>query len=537
MSLPANTVQLVPPVVWRDVIEESITSSPQQAVRGLALGITSALHNQHTGITPLLAYQLAEAIIQKSSAYRDDPARSLVIRLRESLKRLYDSRGILKYPENDQYALILRTSVNYSVFKLIAPIIDTLCRDVLKKTMLFSENPRTSVTLTDYQAYDIELRYAFMSVCQPNSKVLPETFWQDRALTLINLTAQRSSDEVNLYPSNTLQEMDIFLNLNSSPPNTRSKQHRVDIPLPSQQVDPRLNESGIDSISMTTNTNELHRRLYSEYQYPQAIQMDRIFNSGYMAFKPPPLPIQQQDTLILAMFPGIFGANVSAFLKTTWFNFTMYMADILRSNHLDQSQFRWIEGDALYRARQHKLALKDIEHLHPPATQAFPASYRQHYLRSLGWFPDFMDSKRRFQKLNFEDSAYANHPTYPLLSHWYYGAWQMQMRDAEENDEEIESDSLHLDDYRFVHVMLFAPPEHDYDDFSFRGRFRGVPINHISITTLPIDGLTEQHWNFQHQPLLDDEWYKKEGSVFMQKLSGVLIERWITEILKEMQRG
>ena len=537
MILATYSVHLVPPVVWHEVIEQSITSSPQQAVRGLALGITSALHNQHTGITPSLAYQLAEAITQNSSAYRDDPARSLVIRLRESLKRLYDSRGILDYPETDQYALMLRTSVNYSVFKLIAPIIDTLCRDILNKNMLFSENPRTPVTLTAYQAYDIELRQAFIKACQINSKILPETFWQDRALTLINLTAQRSDDRVNLYPDNTLQDMDIFLNLNSPPPNIKSKHHRAQIPIPSQQVDPRLHESGIEGIAMTTNINELHRRLYSEYQYPQAIQIDRIFNSGYMAFKPPPLPIQQQDTLILAMFPGIFGANVSAFLKTTWFNFTMYMADILRSNKLDNSEFRWIEGDALYRAREHRLALKDIDHLHPPATASFPASYRQHYLRSLGWFPDYMDKKRRFKKLDFEDDVYAIHPTYPMLSHWYYGAWQMQMRDADAHNEEIESESLHLDDYRFVHVMLFAPPQDEYDDFSFRGRFQGVPMNHISITTLPINALTEQKWTFQHQPVLDEEWYKKDARTLMEKLSGALIERWMTEILKEMQSG
>ncbi len=536
MTLPATHIHLVPPVVWREVIEQSITSSPQQSVSGLALGMTSALHNQHTGITPSLAYQLAGALAQNSPAYRDDPARSLVMRLREALTRMYDSRGILAYPENERYALILRTSINYTVFQLIAPIIDILCRDVLTKNMLFSENPRTPVTLTEYQAYAIELRHAFISACQPRSTILPETFWQDRALTLVNLTAQRSGDEVNLFPDTSLQDMDIFLHLDSPPPARKNKHSRVQIPIPSQQVDPRLHETGIEGIAMTTNINEIHRRLYSEYQYPQEIQIDRIFNTGYMAFKPPPLPVQQQDTLILAMFPGIFNANVSAFLKTTWFNFSMYMADILRSNHLDHSQFRWIEGDALYRARQHRLILKDIDHLQPPATPTFPPSYRQHYMRTLGWFPDFMDNKRRFQKLQFEDNAYADHPTFPLLKHWYYGAWQMLMQDDQDSDDS-ETTSLQLDDYRYVHVMLFAPPEHEYDDFSVRGRFLGVPINHISVTTLPLHKLTDPHWNFQHLPVLDDEWYKKDAKVLMEKLSGVLIERWMGEILKEMQHG
>ena len=148
-----------------------------------------------------------------------------------------------------------------------------------------------------------------------------------------------------------------------------------------------------------------------------------------------------------------------------------------------------------------------------------------------------MDNKRRFQKLDFEDDAYADHPTFPLLKHWYYGAWQMQMQDIGNSADEAENTTLYLDDYRYVHVMLFAPPEDEYDDFSFRGRFRGVPINHISLTTLPIHNLTEQQWTFQHQPVLDEEWYKKETREFMDKLSGTLIEKWMTEIMKEMQRG
>lgn len=525
-----TSIHLVPPKVWQSIVAISISNN------SLAMGILSALHNQHTGITPTLAYRVANMLEQQNGIYNTEPAKSIIRQLRDALKDLYDPLRKLNYPDSEQYPLDLRSSASYVVFKLIAPIADAVCEQMLGTTYLFSEDKKLPVDRYAYDVYQNKFDRAFLDVCSGKITLLPKTFWQDRALTIVNLTAQESDNVANLQPDSTLQDMNIFLNLNAPPAGDSSKKQKIHLPTPSHQIDPRMNDTGIDGVSMTTRVDEVHRRLISEYQYPYALQMDRIFNQGYLVQKPPPMPIKKRDILLMAIFPaGIFEDTIQTFLKTTWFNFTMYMTNILRSNGLDNSQIRWVEGDQLYRMRTNTLDLSSIEHLELSPVATLPPTFRHHYLRALEWFPDFMDNNSHFHRINLADNATAKHQAYPLLEHWFTGVWNMQV--SRKGTQQTES-VVNLEDYRFVYVMVFLPPASQFDDVRFLRRFVGLNPQHIAITTMPTDRFIKPDWTYQNQAVLSEDWYKQDDTnALMYQLSSVLIEKWIVGLMREMQRG
>lgn len=402
--LPSQSyqVRLVGPAVWRPVVEEWFQKLSAQEAR-LAGAILSGLHSRHVGITPRLAASLTQAVLSPSSRRYQAPWKSIMETLRAVLRDLSDVSDALPQDRAvGEHGVVFGAGLSYTVFHIAQPIIEAACQYYLYETLLFcAEDPETAVSPKDYRIYQDRLWDAVQKVVYNPSNDLPLLFWKERAVMLESLTYRCFDDEHRVLPATDLPDMGIFLNLKPDTGFSRQQDHRK-LQMPDRQRlrERRLAEVGADGIRLTTRLEDLNHMLMSEHLYPELIHLDRLLNSGYWVIKRPPRPITLRHTLIVGLCPGVMlNLPASVLIKTCWFDFVLRFSHLLRSSGLDQSEFRWIEGDKFLWAREKSMLLKDMPRIPAPLSEQNRGAYRHLFLKALGWLPAFLDSHAYYKPL------------------------------------------------------------------------------------------------------------------------------------------
>ena len=147
------------------------------------------------------------------------------------------------------------------------------------------------------------------------------------------------------------------------------------------------------------------------------------------------------------------------------------LGDLLRWPELQDSEFRWIEGDAAHRTR---CASFPLVHVPPERAGSAHAVFRDAFMTLARWVPDYFETRAGFRALRIDPDADVDE-------------WTIAAGAAHAGE---------VDRFSFVHVMVFRPLIEDAhgaaaDGAARLGRLRaGLSLGyrrrrHVSITYVP----------------------------------------------------
>jgi hypothetical protein len=159
------------------------------------------------------------------------------------------------------------------------------------------------------------------------------------------------------------------------------------------------------------------------------------------------------------------------------------LARRLVSSRLQDSEFRWIEGDAAGRARRLSFPLG---HVPPDVPAVRHAEFRDAFMTLARWVPDYFETRAGFRPLGIDTDAFATD------EEWAIAAFHSNRDDRPGSGGRIEL----TDRFSFVHVMVFQSPIDDSRGTAAKaaerlGRLRaGLRLGyrrrrHVSVTYVP----------------------------------------------------
>lgn len=577
----ALRIDLIAPSIWRSA-EAAAYHSLSEGERRLAVSALTTLHERHAGLTPGLAASLAQTLLARAPGAYPEPWHSVNERLRWALEGLagVDARAAAEM-NAAAFQLRLNLSFAYLVLHVALPLCQAASRQIGQTCLFAEEELAESPDATEYARYAANLEKHMADLVAPLASLLPDLFWQERALALAGMARVRPGQrhgrvKPTLYPP----ELAVFLRLNPPLTPRRLTMRRPLIRLENPDVRTRrLPDAGSDGVHVSHDPADLHRMMLSEWHYPDEVWLDRLVNEGFMASHRPPRRVRLRDALIVGLLPGEVAVSpVGSFIKACWFEMLYPLSRLLRLGGLNRSELRWIEGDSAGRVSSRSMLLDALPAAATAAdgeaVVAAPALGRHAFRVGSGWLPAYLDDHVLF------DAAPAGAVAPPgaagALEQWFYRAWRAQRenpawhrpqtarydqtaaRDRAAGLGPQEYGALDVAGYAFVHVNLFAPAgpggAANGDDLATLARLRLLlgggdrPI-HFSLTSAPqrVDRVTRTDpapradqardhgvWSYQdgrpdHADLLGPDEAPTARAV-----AAALIDRWLATIIREL---
>jgi hypothetical protein len=184
----------------------------------------------------------------------------------------------------------------------------------------------------------------------------------------------------------------------------------------------------------------------SEFLNHPMVLADRLVNSGYLVHERRPRRAKLRDALVIGVMPHQVRATPhGAFAKACWADCMTRLARRLVTSRLQDSEFRWIEGDAAGRARRLSFPLAQV----PPDVPAVRhAEFRDAFMTLARWVPDYFETRAGFRPLGIDADSIATD------EEWAIAAFHGNQDDRPGSDGRVEL----IDRFSFVHVMVFQSP-------------------------------------------------------------------------------
>ena len=419
MKKNIDIIELIPPSVWRQIIGKYSFSLTDE--KRLKFSIINFMHNRHVGITPELAELLAYIIFHPGAQQKKGGVWSLV------LERLMKELELGKR----RLGIVFQANSAYTVFRIAMPVIEKACA-LIGQCCLFCEDEDVSnIDQIMYEEYALNLSNHIKQITTENKN--NELFWKERALSLTSFSSMIKTRKTFVsLPDIDTASLSFFLSLEPDIPKKKQNiQHIRDLPiLHKHRKIKKLKEEGIEGIHITREPEAINDILISEFINPEIILLDRLINTGYLAFKREPKREKLKDALIVAIIPWDVTNNLKIdFIKTCWFNCMMHLSILLREKKLQRSEFVWIEGDKFNNARFGNFSLEQM-HLTAIKDKA-NKSYRNIFLTSLRWMPFYYDRYSNYTQVTkekMEDDPEKTQEKIYNLKQWAGNAWKMQTK-------------------------------------------------------------------------------------------------------------
>ncbi|MCP5049067.1 MAG: hypothetical protein GY940_17995 [bacterium] len=557
-------VILIAPSIWEDLTQTSFSELPPQT-KPIAHSILATLQNRHIGITPNLSAELAHLITNPHSPHHNNPWTPTLKRLLEETSNNLQPTGIL-----------LNTIPLYTIIRLAAPIIEEANNQIQLCCLFCQDNIQNDTTKEDYNQYQSHLETQIHKIAETKNDFM-QTFWQDRALTLASYSSHAPSWN---KPETRLAELEpsalsLMLKLTPKLPKSQTLTIRPKIavdPLKHQETR-RMSEGGFSGIQITRRLDDMGDILLSEFLNPPAVLADRLINNGYLSLRRQTRREQLRDVLIVGMMPDALRSKPSThFIKACWFDFIARFGFMLYRGRLMRSEFRWLEGDPFGRVRNCNFLLNQMPRLDMPGNGDLPAEFRREFLMALGWLPQYLDTRGRFEKIPVYDAApqqlkVSGETNTENERKWAYSAWRSQKENLlwslENSGDSLpgvtsptgqHEKRLNIGGYAFVHIMLFLPAEKRrereasaaarlgplYSGFGL-GSSPGSDTGHkrsAGITWVPENLTDSSQWAFDCRGTQHSNPFSQQTTQWTShKIAGRLEEIWRSQILKEMQDG
>ncbi len=502
--------------------------------------------------------------------------------------------------ESSFVPLRFNASISYTVLRLAAPLVNQAVEQNGRAFLFCADDDGIrSIKSDTYHQYEAALSSNIYRLAGEEMKPHQQLFWQEKAIMLSSLTLKRSrsgvspsvamtqnqgASEHRLLPTVSDPNLSLFLTLQ---PDMRKREKRTkrqyQMAVRPQLRERYLPEAGADGVFVTRSPEDMQRMLVSEMSYPEIERLDRLFNSGFFAIERPPKPVRLRDILVVGLFPGTNGLQTSdIFSKTCWFEFLLHFSRLLKQSDMSRSELRWIEGDVYRRIRSISMMVNDLPDIPLTLNENNLQSYRQHFLMKLGWLPSYLDDYAYFDPLPLWEQGFSSSNDNRVkegYEAWVKAAWQAQKEDARwtqkkdqgyrrkhilmsDSEQPLSLKKWRLDQFAYVHLMIFLPrslrqgylvDEDEAGQVSADGdqQKRAIldrPTMHyrsllrhkahsgmsLSITWMP-ENAGSSDWYFSGRNYSGPVF--EENDLSLGSKAGRLVETWLANITKEMQRG
>jgi len=471
MERAAVQIELISREDWPTLFQKETTAYARVEKRALddraiqtARGALFWLHDRHLGLTPRLAFQLAELMLRPGPPNpRKNPWEAMLHRLRRELR---GPKGPSVGKSEPLYGLRLGAEPAYSVMRLAMPLLARACRRVGRSVLFCQDALSTPFRLADYRNYERLLEAALFRLVEKEESNHP--FWIERAHALAGLSQSGRLDApMDAVPDTATEDFAILWRLRPRMPREHRDQRRQSLVQPIPHHATRLmKEGGVDGIHRTRRLEDLGEMLASEWLYPPEIRADRLINSGFLARRRPPKREKRRDVLMAALAPGLFTPTQMAFLKTCWCEALAAFRQVLQRQGLRRSEFRWIAGDRHGDARS--LSVFPLDAVPPgPFARKEKANQRRKLLVPQGWTPHCFDERALHPDAYSAPKNMGPQDAAPL--DWFASVWRLQTdhpywrdQDPEEGADFAQtSDRLRVERFTQVHLLALAPTPPD----------------------------------------------------------------------------
>jgi hypothetical protein len=518
------------------------------------------MHNRHIGITPQLAVELAPLIID---AYASRQGRSA---WHDVLKRLQQETSDPLF----SFGVMLSTIPAYSVIRLAMPILEVACQRIHSCLLFCQDNIENDVTIETYNKYSRDLENEIKLMARNKEDSL-QLFWADRALTLAALSRRGNfpGTHASGLPETDPLALGLLLRLNpqlSQTPPLSSHSRQLTDPLKHREAS-RLKEGGFSGIQVTRRPEDMEDILLSEFVNPPVVLADRLVNNGFLSLRRQTRREQLRDVLITGMMPLELKPKLGAdFIKACWFDFIRRFGYMLAQSGRKRSEFRWLEGNQAGQVRSCYFLLQDLPDLAGPLKGHYDSSFRREFLMALGWLPQYLDTRYRFQPVPQYTARPGHQPTkeekevkpgLEFAKRWAFSVWRSQEENLQWMIHEPDKPNpigsrekrLNVDGFAAVHLMLFLPAE-------IRERGKGasaaarlgslysgfglgnIPGRNVSITWVPKQITISKEWAFDCRGKGESQTFFREkpaGKSSSHLIAGRLEEVWRNQLIKELR--
>jgi hypothetical protein len=508
-------VRLVPPSVWAPEVERyaapGTPSDPWTDPARLAHAALWVLQDAHVGITPKLAYELGRLLARKG-VLEPGVWSKLFRRLQEQL------------PRTDRSGLVAGSAPVYVLLNVVKPILREACAELRYSCLLCQDHTEGAVTADEYAAYGASLERVASRIAE--QRAAGPLFAAEHG----NIMAALSEPSAYVRSRALVPEIDrdslaLLLGLDAEVDFPERASHSTPAPSYIPKRRPAAEGSGgrVEGLRQGRGEGQLGSMVLSEFLNPPLVLVDRLLNSGYLVHERRPRRAKLRDALVVGVMPHEGRATQqSAFAKACWMDCMARLARRLVSARLEDSEFRWIEGDAAGRARSSSFPLGAL-----PAdmTAGRHAEFRDAFMTLLRWVPDYFERRAGFRSLGADRIANADE--------WAIAAWAAHVD--------------RVDSFSFVHVMLFHPPIDDGINAGAEGAARlgrlraGLGLGyrrrrHVSVTYVPgrLDRDTRPwHFGSDSDPYRPLRPVSSDGAA----LARALQSSWLDRLTKDIWHG
>jgi hypothetical protein len=542
-------VGLVGKPVWGPLLAAATDGLRPEEARWTA-AILAALHNRHAGITPVLACDLARlvATAQPHPDHAPGPWGAVFDRIGRAGRETADIPTPRRTTHG--YGLLLHAHPSYTILRVALPVVAFASAQRVGRCLLFAEGAvEDGATEEEYTAYAAELTKAIVDLARTGNAPL---FWDEMGLTLLSLS---QAGPAGKRASSTLPEADapglgMLLGLQPAemPPDAHvNALQRLPLPV-RQRVSRRSREGGYSGVYVSRRLEDLDHMLLSEYQQPDPLLADRILNTGFLALERQPKREKRRDLLLAALLPCAPDADISAaFLKACWFQAVLRLSLILRQHQLNQTEFRWIEGDALGRSRVAVFRLEDLPQGGISAAAIADPAVTRAFLNALHWLPTYLDTRAAFHVPDQREAGWTDGARGPVdeALWWSWAAWYAQQRPGS-------AAPLDVDDFGIVHAMVCLPGAlvgaESVDGLSALARMRGglrfgdTLDRNASLTWVPGSLCDVAGWRYTGSGATESRLYPGAEYGWTVRptetdIAARLIRRWLRQWVKEIWRA
>ena len=430
--------RLVPPSVWGPEVaryaEPGNTSDPWTDPARLAHAALWILQDAHVGITPKLAHELGRLFARKSPAQPGVWPR-LFRRLQERL------------PRTERSGLVAGSAPLYVVQNLVKPIVREACAELGYTCLLCQDediedvenvDAKGAVTADEYAAYGASLERIASRIAEQIAA--GPLFAAEHG----NVVAALSEPLPHIQSRALVPEIDrdslaLLLGLDAGIdfPERASRSTPAPSYVPKRRPAAEGHGGRVEGLARGRGEGQLGSMVLSEFLNPPLVLVDRLLNSGYLVHERRPRRAKLRDALVVGLMPHEVRATPQgAFAKACWLDCMARLARRLVSARLQDSEFRWIEGDAAGRARRSSFPLGALGNIAPDLAAGRHAAFRDAFMTLSRWVPDYFETRAGFRPLRTDTIANADD--------WTIAAWACLEHGQVER-------------FSFVHVMVFHP--------------------------------------------------------------------------------
>ena len=431
-------LRLVPPSVWRPEVARYAapgpTSDPWSDPAHLAHAALWVLQDAHVGITPKLAHDLGRLLARKGPA---EPG------VWPKLMRRLQSR----LPRTERSGLVAGNAPVYVALNLVKPIVRQACTEMGYTCLLCQDDTDRAVTADEYVAYSTNLERIASRIAE---QLAAGPLFATEHGNLVAALSEPSPDGRSraLVPEIDRDSLALLLGLGAEVDfqERASRSTPVASYVPKRRPAAEGDGGRIEGLRQGRGESGLGSMVLSELLNPPLVLADRLLNSGYLVHERRPRRARLRDALVVGLMPyEVRASPQGAFAKACWLDCMARLARRLSAARLQDSEFRWIEGDAGGRVRRSSFPLSHV----PSQVAAVPhAAFRDAFMTLSRWVPDYFETRRGFRPLRADAIASADE--------WAVAAWSAHLEGDERDGSRTPMASL--DAFSFVHVMVFRPP-------------------------------------------------------------------------------